>query len=47
MGTPAEEEEGAKVNMIDANVFDDIDVAMMAHGYPSFVASPKSLALEL
>ena len=32
--------------MIDANAFDDIDVAMMAHGCPSFIASPKTLAID-
>ncbi len=32
LGTPAEEGDGAKLNMIDANVFANVNVAMMAHG---------------
>lgn len=29
--TPAEEGEGGKIDMIRANVFGDIDIAMMVH----------------
>nr|KAG5696808.1 hypothetical protein BaRGS_012831 [Batillaria attramentaria] len=34
LGSPAEEGGGGKVKMIEAGVFDDVDVAMMAHPAP-------------
>ena len=34
MGTPAEEGGGGKIDMINANCFDDVDVAMMVHPSP-------------
>ncbi|XP_072039177.1 xaa-Arg dipeptidase-like isoform X2 [Amphiura filiformis] len=46
LGTPAEEGEGAKPIMIDAGVFADIDVAMMAHGCPYFISEAKFVALQ-
>lgn len=33
IGTPAEETDGAKVQMADAGVFDDVDLAFMFHSY--------------
>ncbi len=47
IGTPAEETSGAKVDMVKAGVFDDIDIAMAAH--PTGEAhkrSGKSQAME-
>lgn len=44
-GTPAEENTGAKGNMVDKNVFDDCDVLLMSHpGYIN-VDSANSIAL--
>ena len=31
LGTPAEEEFGGKIDLLEAGVFDDVDAAMMAH----------------
>ncbi|MCJ2389078.1 M20/M25/M40 family metallo-hydrolase, partial [Limosilactobacillus fermentum] len=31
LGTPAEEEGGGKILMVEAGIFDDVDVAMMCH----------------
>lgn len=45
-GTPAEETKGAKVPMAEAGLFDDCDVALMAHPYHSFERSGQSLALD-
>ena len=33
IGTPAEETDGAKVQMADAGIFDDVDLAFMFHSY--------------
>ena len=46
LGTPAEEETGGKINMLDAGAFDDIDVAMMAHGAPFYASRGKMAALQ-
>ena len=46
MGTPAEEGGGGKNVMIDAKVFQGLDVAMMAHGCPFTAARPKFLAIQ-
>ena len=46
LGTPAEEGGGGKINMIDANVFDDVDAAMMAHPSPLNEHRYHSLAIE-
>ncbi|TCK20649.1 M20 family metallopeptidase [Pseudonocardia endophytica] len=45
VGTPAEEEGGGKIVMLDAGVFDDVALAMMAHPAPIDVAAPRPLAL--
>ena len=45
-GTPAEETNGAKVPMAAAGLFDDIDVALMAHPYSRYEASGASLAMD-
>ncbi|MCR2804304.1 M20 family metallopeptidase [Paenibacillus soyae] len=45
-GTPAEETKGAKVPMAEAGLFDDCDVALMAHPYHSFERSGESLAMD-
>ncbi|MBS3787626.1 M20 family metallopeptidase [Candidatus Bipolaricaulota bacterium] len=46
LGTPAEESEGGKVFMVDAGVFDDIDVAMMIHPSTETVAYSRSAASQ-
>lgn len=46
LGTPAEETNGAKVDMANADTFDDIDVAMIAHPSSVNVVEIKSLAME-
>ncbi|GIP37218.1 amidohydrolase [Paenibacillus sp. J31TS4] len=45
-GTPAEETKGAKVPMAAEGLFDDVDVALMAHPYYTFEASGESLAMD-
>lgn len=45
-GTPAEETKGAKVPMAEAGLFDDCDIALMAHPYHTFERSGQSLALD-
>ena len=46
IGTPAEEGGGGKVFMLDAGVFDDLDLAMMIHPGPvdSVMARPRAVA---
>lgn len=44
-GTPAEETSGAKVDMVNKGVFDNVDVAMLAHPESRHVKSGQSLAL--
>lgn len=46
LGTPAEETDGAKVDMANRGTFDDIDVAMIAHPMDKHYRSGKSLAME-
>lgn len=46
LGTPAEETNGAKVDMSKAGMFDDIDVAMMVHPSGESCKSGKSLAMD-
>ena len=46
LGTPGEEGGGGKIDMIDAKVFDDVDVAMMAHPAPFNCKSMMWLAFE-
>ncbi|PQP81777.1 amidohydrolase [Paenibacillus sp. PCH8] len=45
-GTPAEETRGAKVPMAEAGLFDDCDVALMAHPYYAYEKSGSSLAID-
>ncbi len=45
LGTPAEEGGGGKIDLIKANVFDDVDVAMMAHPAPVVTAFPFCLSI--
>lgn len=45
-GTPAEETNGAKVEMSDRGAFDNVDIALMAHPADKFYSSSPSLALE-
>ena len=46
LGTPAEETDGAKVDMAEQGVFDDVDVALMAHPSSETSISVESLAME-
>lgn len=46
LGTPAEETDGAKVDMADQGVFDHVDIAMMAHPSSKTYVSIESLAME-
>lgn len=45
-GTPAEETKGAKIDMSAAGLFDDCDIALMAHPYYSYERSGASLAMD-
>ncbi|MBV7274259.1 M20 family metallopeptidase [Clostridiaceae bacterium UIB06] len=46
LGTPAEETDGAKVDLVDKGEFDGIDVAMMVHPEGSTYESGSSLAMD-
>jgi len=46
LGTPAEEGRGGKIDMINADVFKDVDVAMMAHPCPFNSPVFEALAVE-
>lgn len=46
LGTPAEECDGAKVDMAEKGVFDDIDVAMILHPAEANYESGNSLAMD-
>jgi len=46
LGTPAEETDGAKVDMAKKGVFDDIDVAMILHPEDKTYESGSSLAMD-
>lgn len=46
LGTPAEETDGAKVDMAEKGVFNNIDVAMMLHPGIETCESGKSLAMD-
>ncbi|KZL91543.1 M20 family metallopeptidase [Clostridium magnum] len=46
LGTPAEECDGAKVEMTEKGVFDDVDVAMILHPSDVTYESGKSLAMD-
>lgn len=45
-GTPAEETKGAKVDMAAAGLFDDCDIALMAHPFHAYEKSGTSLAMD-
>lgn len=45
-GTPAEETKGAKVPMAEAGLFDDVDIALMAHPFYRHEKSGSSLAMD-
>ncbi|MEK8128452.1 M20 family metallopeptidase [Paenibacillus filicis] len=45
-GTPAEETKGAKVTMAAEGLFDDVDIALMAHPYYAYERSGESLAMD-
>ena len=46
LGTPAEEGEGGKINLIDNGAFEDVDIAMMVHPSPTSIITPGFLALK-
>ena len=46
IGTPAEENGGGKVLLLDAGAFDDIAAAVMVHPGPLDIAAARSLALS-
>ncbi|WP_407555162.1 amidohydrolase [Streptomyces sp. Pv4-95] len=45
IGTPAEEDYGGKVHLLDAGVFDDVAAAMMVHAAPDDSIGASSLAI--
>lgn len=45
LGTPAEENYGGKVDLIEAGAFEDVDVAMMVHPSPMDVVDPRVIAV--
>lgn len=45
-GTPAEENFGGKVDMVNHGSFDDVDVVMLSHPMDKYIKSGKSLAME-
>ena len=45
MGTPAEEVSSGKILLIEKGAFDDVDLAMMVHPYPTSLAAPLCYAL--
>lgn len=46
LGTPDEEGNGGKIELIRRGAFDDVDIAMMSHGYPVSDPAPVLLARE-
>ncbi|MBS3736449.1 MAG: M20 family metallopeptidase [Candidatus Bipolaricaulota bacterium] len=46
LGTPGEELHSGKVPMVEAGVFDDLDVAMMVHMFDRTILDPKFIAME-
>jgi amidohydrolase len=46
LGTPAEEDLGGKVMLINAGAFDGVDVAMMVHPAPLEIADPPMFGVE-
>ena len=47
IGTPAEETIGGKVNMVEANAFDDIDIVLQMHLESNNNLECKTLAIDL
>jgi amidohydrolase len=45
LGTPAEENYGGKVDLINAGAFEDVAAAMMVHPSPSDIVDPKVIAV--
>ncbi|MBN2897403.1 MAG: M20 family metallopeptidase [Clostridia bacterium] len=45
-GTPAEENDGAKVDMVDRGVFETVDIALMAHPSNETAVAVECLAME-
>ncbi|ESO84063.1 hypothetical protein LOTGIDRAFT_211007 [Lottia gigantea] len=45
LGTPAEEGGGGKIDLINAHVFDDVDLAMMSHPTPFDHSHPPTLSI--
>ncbi|GAA0177391.1 M20 family metallopeptidase [Clostridium sediminicola] len=45
-GTPAEENFGGKVDMVNYGSFEDVDVVMLSHPMHKYIKSGKSLAME-
>jgi amidohydrolase len=46
-GTPAEEQNGGKIELLNRHAFDDVDVAMMVHPSPGMMLYPGMLAREM
>ena len=46
LGTPGEELHSGKVPMVEAGLFDEMDVAMMVHMFDRTVLDPKFIAME-
>ena len=45
LGTPAEEGGGGKIRMLDAGVFDDVDVALSSHPASNLTAIPTEIPM--
>jgi len=45
VGTPAEEEGGGKITLLEAGVFDSVSMAMLVHPAPEDNCAPRPLAL--
>ena len=46
LGTPSEEGGGGKIDLINAGYFDDVDVAMMVHPWPTERLEARCLAVD-
>ena len=46
-GTPAEEQQGGKIEILNRHGYADIDVALMAHPSPGMMLYPGMLAREM
>ena len=47
VGTPAEENTGGKIDLIEANALQDISVTLMAHPFPFNLPKPLKFAFSL